>query len=106
MKDPKSIMKNRASRTKSFARAILLYCPLPTAYCLLALCLLASLAVAQRSPKKHNQPSKLPPVYEVPKDQEDLSGRFTFARVRFDVGSWWAGLPLGDQGPPWSHDYP
>jgi len=69
-------------------------------------CLLASLALAQRSPKKHNQPSEVPPVYEVPKNQEDLSGRFTFARIRFDVGAGWAGLPLGDHGPPWSHDFP
>jgi hypothetical protein len=38
--------------------------------------------------------------------REDLSGRFTFARIRFDVGAGWAGLPLGDHGPPWSHDYP
>jgi len=70
------------------------------------LCLLASLALAQRSPKKHNQPSEQPPVYDAPKNQEDLSGRFTFARIRFDVGADWAGMPLGDNGPPWSHDYP
>src|SRR5215468_12793924 len=58
----------------------------PTAHRLLpfliaaGLCLLASLALAQRSPKKHNQPSEQPPVYDAPKNQEDLSGRFTFAR--------------------------
>jgi hypothetical protein len=84
----------------------------PTAHRLLpfliaaGLCLLASLALAQRSPKKHNQPSEQPPVYDAPKNQEDLSGRFTFARIRFDVGADWAGMPLGDNGPPWSHDYP
>jgi hypothetical protein len=70
------------------------------------LCLLAGLALAQRAPKKHNQPSGQPPVYDAPKNQEDLSGRFTFARIRFDVGAGWAGMPLGDNGPPWSHDYP
>src|SRR5262245_65308277 len=62
------------------------------------LCLLAGLALAQRSPKKHNQPSEQPPVYDAPKNQEDLSGRFTFARIRFDVGADWAGAPLGDNG--------
>src|SRR5215475_15704392 len=72
----------------------------------LGFCLFASLAHAQRSPKKHNQPPEQPPVYETPKNQDDLSGRFTFARIRFDVGAYWAGMPLGDNGPPWSHDYP
>jgi hypothetical protein len=66
----------------------------------------AGLALAQRPPKKHNQPSEQPPVYDAPKNQEDLSGRFTFARIRFDVGADRAGMPLGDNGPPWSQDYP
>src|SRR5262245_65801557 len=45
----------------------------PTAHRLLpfliaaGLCLLASLALAQRSPKKHNQPSEQPPVYDATK---------------------------------------
>jgi hypothetical protein len=43
----------------------------------------------------------------VPQDQEDLSGRFTFARVRFDVSMYVGYGPfLGDGGFPWSHDYP
>src|SRR5262249_3719869 len=72
----------------------------------LGFCLFASLAHAQRSPKKHNQPPEQAPVYDAPNHQDDLSGRFTFARIRFDVGAYWAGMPLGDNGPPWSHDYP
>src|SRR5215813_8334777 len=71
-----------------------------------AFCLLGGIAFSQRSPKQHNQPSRQPLVYEVPKDQEDLSGRVTFARIRFDVGLEYEGLPFGDNGPPWSHDYP
>ena len=70
------------------------------------LCLLGGIAFSQRSPKQHNPPSSHPLVYEVPKSQEDLSGRVTFARIRFEVGPEYAGLPLGDNGPPWSHDYP
>jgi hypothetical protein len=72
---------------------------------LLALCLLASLALAQRPYRSRKPRSDEPPVYEVPKDQPDLSGRFTFARIRFNT---WARAeyPLGDGGPPWSHDYP
>jgi hypothetical protein len=75
---------------------------------LLALCLLANLALAQRPSRNRKPPSNEPPIYEVPKNQEDLSGRFTFARIRFNV-SMYAGYfspALGDGGPPWSHDYP
>lgn len=70
---------------------------------LLVLSLLTNLTHAQRSGKQ--RPTS-PPVYEVPKNQDDLSGRFTFARIRFDSGYWGAGAPLGDRGPFWSHDYP
>jgi hypothetical protein len=70
--------------------------------------LLASFALAQRGPRK--PPSNLPPVYDVPKNDDDLSGRFTFARARFDVGLFagrgYFSQALGDGGPPWSHDYP
>ena len=75
-------------------------------YSLVILFLFTGLAVGQfrRSPSKIEE--NLPPVYEVPKDQPDLSGKFTFARVRFDVGQQWMGRPFGDHGHPWSHDYP
>jgi hypothetical protein len=79
-----------------------------TLYCFLVLSLLANLTLAQRQQRQHKPPSEFPPVYEVPANTEDLSGRFTFARVRFDV-SRFAGYfspALGDGGPMWSHDYP
>ena len=54
----------------------------------------------------------LPQVSEngIPKTDPNLSGRFTFVRLRFDT-SQYANLygynnMLGDGGPPWSHDYP
>ncbi|MBI3949799.1 MAG: DUF4159 domain-containing protein, partial [Acidobacteria bacterium] len=37
--------------------------------------------------------------------QEDISGRFTFARIKFGGESLSRFDPFG-QGPPWSHDYP
>ena len=80
----------------------------PLFWIALSVCLTASLALAQRHPRK--PPSNLPPVYEVPKNDDDLSGRFTFARARFDVslysGGGYFSQALGDGGPPWSHDYP
>ena len=66
---------------------------MPLIAVLLVLSLLANLTLAQRPGKA--RPTG-PRVYEVPKDQEDTSGRFTFARVRFDSGSWGLGRPLGD----------
>lgn len=36
---------------------------------------------------------------------EDLSSRFTFARIKFD-GPMLSGSEAFGQGPPWSHDYP
>ncbi len=54
----------------------------------------------------------LPPVSEsgIPKVDENLSGRFTFVRVRFDTSQYAQRYSynniLGDGGPPWSHDYP
>lgn len=79
----------------------------------IAICLLATLTLAQRpgGGGRHKKPTMdLPPVGEdgIPKNDPNLSGRFTFVRARFDT-SLYAGryLPiLGDQGPPWSHDYP
>src|SRR5882724_10768849 len=75
-------------------------------YSFVIILLFTGLAVGQfrRSPPKVEE--DLPPVYEVPKEQPDLSGKFTFARVRFQVDSRWTGRPFGDHGPPWSHDYP
>ncbi len=71
----------------------------------LGACLLASLALAQRPPRKPRADG--PRIYDVPKNDEDLSGRFTFARARFNVGFSGQFSPhLGDGGLPWSHDYP
>jgi hypothetical protein len=76
-----------------------------------ALCLLAGLVLAQGRHRK-KPTMDLPPVLEdnLPKVDENLSGRFTFTRIRFDT-SQSASLyrynnVLGDGGPPWSHDYP
>lgn len=73
---------------------------------LVVLCLLANFTHAQRGNRSGKQHSDAPPVYEAPKNGEDLSGRFTFTRVRFDSGYRGLGNALGDYGPPWSHDYP
>lgn len=77
---------------------------------IIALCLLAGLALAQR---RHRKPTMdLPPVSEngIPQTDPNLSGRFTFVRLRFDTGGLSAGYAgsniLGDGGPLWSHDYP
>lgn len=69
---------------------------------------LAGLAVAQRPQHPRKAPSSQPRVYEVPKNEEDLSGRVTFARAKFDLGGLYGGfgMHLGDGGLPWSHDYP
>jgi hypothetical protein len=78
----------------------------------IAICLLASLAPAQR-PHRRKPTMDLPSVYEngIPKVDENLSGRFTFVRVSFDTSflsssSFTYNPILGDGGPPWSHDYP
>ncbi len=84
---------------------------------IVSLLLIAGLALAQRPQRggggRHNkQGVDAPPEYEnnLPKLQKDLSGRFTFARVRFDTSQYASAynynLQLGDGGPPWSHDYP
>lgn len=76
-----------------------------------ALCLLASLVLAQG--RRRRKPTMdLPPVLEsnIPKVDENLSGRFTFTRIRFDTSQYASyyryNNVLGDGGPPWSHDYP
>jgi hypothetical protein len=74
----------------------------------IVICLLAGLALAQRPFRKRHDNS-LPRVYDVPKNDQDLSGRFTFTRIRYADTSWCNGQfgPwLGDDGFPWSHDYP
>lgn len=80
---------------------------------LFALCLLAGLALAQRP--RHKKPTMdLPPVSEdsIAKTDPNLSGRFTFVRVRYDTAmsassfGYRTSNILGDGGPPWSHDYP
>lgn len=81
-----------------------------------SLCLVAGLALAQRPRRGGGQHNKIgvdaPPEYDnnLPKLQKDLSGRFTFARIRFDTSQYahlyGYNLQLGDGGPPWSHDYP
>ena len=78
---------------------------------LLALALSTTVALAQRRGGGNNHQKKnaegLPTVYEIPKDQADLSGKFIMARVRFDVGmSGGYFTHLGDGGYPWSHDWP
>lgn len=82
--------------------------------CAVAICFLASLALAQRpGGGRHKKPTMdLPQVSEngIPKPDPNWSGRVTFTRIRFDT-SQYANLygynnVLGDGGPPWSHDYP
>jgi len=81
----------------------------------ISLCLITGLAFAQRQRGggRHNKPADSgPAVYDnnIPKLEKDLSGRFTFARIRFDTLQYAHlyeyNLKLGDGGPPWSHDYP
>ena len=68
-------------------------------------CLFAGLATAQRPPRKPQ--SYGPRITDIPKNTGDYSGKFTFARARFDVSMGGRyGLFLGDGGLPWSHDYP
>jgi hypothetical protein len=81
----------------------------PVIYALIVLLLFTGMAMGQfrrggGGPPK--QQEDLPPVYDVPKTQEDLSGKFTFARIRYESGNRGLGQPFGDHGPPWSHDYP
>ena len=82
---------------------------------LLAICLVTAVIAQRRGGGGQQQHRKLnaeglPTVYEVPKDQPDLSGRFIMARLRFDLGMsggmFRFGTHLGDGGLPWSHDWP
>jgi hypothetical protein len=82
---------------------------------LISLCLITGLTFAQRQRGggRRNKPQDTgPAVYDnnIPKLDKDLSGRFTFARIRFDTSMYASAYDyntrLGDGGPPWSHDYP
>jgi len=71
----------------------------------IALLLLCGLALAQRPTRKPHGPR----ISEMPKNDQDLSGRFTFVRIRYtdtSLCSGYFGPWLGDEGFPWSHDYP
>ncbi|HEY7184739.1 MAG TPA: DUF4159 domain-containing protein [Blastocatellia bacterium] len=76
---------------------------------IIALSLICGLALAQRQPyrKQHVEGEH---YGEVPKNTQDLSGRFTFARIRYkDLESCYYRYDptiIGDGGLPWSHDYP
>lgn len=78
---------------------------------LVSLCLIAGLGYAQR-PHRRKPADTGPAVYDnnLPKLDKDFSGRFTFARIRFDTLQYASlydfNMKLGDGGPPWSHDYP
>jgi hypothetical protein len=45
---------------------------------------------------------EIPPHDELPRNES----RFTFARFSYPVNIAWLARPLGDYGPPWSHDWP
>ncbi|HKQ79376.1 MAG TPA: DUF4159 domain-containing protein [Blastocatellia bacterium] len=75
----------------------------------MALLLLCGLALAQRSQRGfRKQHYEGPRRTDVPQNDQDLSGRFTFVRIRYtDLSSCTGFGPwLGDEGLPWSHDYP
>jgi hypothetical protein len=76
----------------------------------LALLLLWSLALAQRPQRPYRKPHhEGPRLSEAPKNDQDLSGRFTFVRIRYidtSLCNGYFGPWLGDEGFPWSHDYP
>jgi len=75
----------------------------------IALSLLCGIALAQRPTfrKKHVEGQH---YSEIPKSDQDLSGRFTFVRIRYADTSYCNGYfdptIVGDGGFPWSHDYP
>lgn len=83
---------------------------IPVVCLALGLALSVGLAAAQRRQRK--APANGPVVTEngIPKTDPNLSGRFTFVRLRFDTSQYGYlynfNTNLGDGGPPWSHDYP
>jgi len=77
----------------------------------ITLSLICGLALAQRSQRPFRKQHVEGQHYsEIPKNNQDLSGRFTFARVRYTdpEGCYYRYDPtiIGDGGVPWSHDYP
>src|SRR5262249_6487212 len=76
----------------------------------MALLCLWGLALAQRPQRPfRKQHYEGPYKTEIPKNDQDLSGRFTFTRIRYaDTARCNAqfDLHLGDYGYPCSHDYP
>jgi hypothetical protein len=73
----------------------------------LVVLLLAGLAIAQRPLRPQKQRPGGPRLYEAPENDTDLSGRVTFARIKYEMsGLGRFGMHLGDGGLPWSHDYP
>src|SRR5262249_33872670 len=84
----------------------------PTAHRLLpfliaaGLCLLAGFALAQRAPQKNDPASKTSPGLQAPKKHEEPFRRLTFSPNTLHGLAVLAGVALGDNGPPWSHDYP
>src|SRR5215475_10430028 len=76
----------------------------------IALSLICGFALAQR-PRGSGKQHVLGQHYsEIPKNTQDLSGRFTFVRARYTDTSACNGYfdptIIGDGGFPWSHDYP
>jgi hypothetical protein len=73
----------------------------------IALSLICGLALAQRPRQGRHERRR---ISEIPKTEQDLSGRFTFVRIRYADTSWCNGqfdpTVVGDGGYPWSHDYP
>jgi len=75
----------------------------------IALSLICGFALAQqgRFRKRHVEGQH---YSEIPKNNQDLSGRFTFVRARYKDTSACNGYfdptIIGDGGFPWSHDYP
>ncbi len=77
---------------------------------IVALSLICGFALAQRprggGGRRHGGG---PRITELPKNDHDLSGRFTFVRIRYADTSMCNGYfdpVIGDGGFPWSHDYP
>ncbi|MFM8392296.1 MAG: hypothetical protein ACKOB4_00025, partial [Acidobacteriota bacterium] len=79
---------------------------IPVVCLALGLALSVGLAAAQRRQRK--APANGPVVTEngIPKTDPNLSGRFTFVRLRFDTSQYGYlynfNTNLGDGGPPWS----
>ena len=67
----------------------------------LLVCLMASVALAQRGGRSRRPQLEVPVEGNTPYD-----GRFTFVRLKYATGFGRWGNWIGDGGLPWSHDYP